>query len=81
MENFFALNPKKRPSSDRKKALEGNIEALEERFKSLASSGQILDSPFSFGAKASSSILDYYMFRASGEVMNSVALTCAQTVS
>ena len=61
--------------------LEAKIEALEERFKSLASSGQILDSPSSSTVKASSSTSDYYMFGASGEVVSSAAVTCAQSVS
>ena len=64
-----------------KNALEAKIGALEERFKNLASSGQILDLPSSSGAKARSSILDYYMFGALGEVMSSVAVICAQSVS
>jgi hypothetical protein len=36
---------RKCPSSDREKTLETKIDALEERFKSLVSSGQILDVP------------------------------------
>ena len=64
-----------------KKALEAKIGALEERFKSLVSSGQILDSPSSSGAQASSSTSDYYMFEASGEVVSFAAVTCAKAVS
>src|ERR1700738_3017940 len=57
------------------------LQGLEERFKSLASSGQILDSPTSSGAQASSSTPDYYMFGASGEVVSSAAVTRGQAVS
>jgi hypothetical protein len=81
VENCFALHPEKRPSSDRKKTLETKVGALEERFKNLASSGQILDVPSSSGAQASSSAPDYYMFGASGEVVSSAAVTRAQSVS
>ena len=77
MESCFPLHPEKRPSSKRKKILEAKIEALEERFKSLASSGQILDSPSSFGVQASSSTPDYYMIRASRKVVSSVAVSRA----
>ena len=54
---------------------------LEERFKNLASSGQILGLPSSSKAKASSSTLYYYMFGASGEVVNFAEVTHAQAVS
>jgi hypothetical protein len=43
VENCFAFHPKKRPSSDQKNELVAKIGALEEGFKNLASSGQILD--------------------------------------
>ena len=78
--NCFALHAKKRPTLERVKVLEAKVGALEERFKSLASSGQILDSPSSCGAQSSSSTSDYYMFRASGEVVSSAAVTRAQAV-
>ena len=81
VENCFALHPEKRPTSEREKAMEAKIGALEERFKSLASSGQILDSPSTSGTKDSSSTPDYYMFGASGQVVSSAAVTRAQTVS
>ena len=74
-------NPDKRPTSEWEKAIEIKIRALEEMFKNLASSGQILDSPSSSGAQASSSTPDYYMFRASGEVVSSAAVTRVQAVS
>ena len=61
--------------------METKIEAFEERFKSLASSGQTLDSSSSSAPQASSSTLDYYMFGASGEVVSSATVTQAQTVS
>ena len=80
MDNYFALHPEKRPTLEPEKTLEAKIGALEERFKSLASSGQILDSPTSSGAQASSSTPDYYMFGASGEVMSSAAVTRAHDV-
>ena len=57
--------------------MEAKIEALEEKFKSLASSGQILDLPSSSVAQANSSILDYYMFGASGEVVSSAVVSQA----
>ena len=50
VENCFAFHPKKCLSSICEKMLEAKIRALEERFKSLASSNQILDSPSSSGA-------------------------------
>jgi hypothetical protein len=50
VENGFALHPEKRPYFDREKTLETKIDALEERFKNLASSGQILDVPTTSGA-------------------------------
>ena len=81
MENCFALHPEKRPTSERENAMEAKIGALEERFKSVASSGQILDSPSTSGTKASSSTPDYYMFGASGQVVSSAVVTRAQTVS
>lgn len=61
--------------------LKAKIGVLEERFKNLASSGQFLDSLSSFQAKASSSIPDYYIFEASGEVVNSAAVTRVQFMS
>ena len=81
MKNCFILNLEKRPSFNRKKTLKAGIGALEERFKSLASSGQILDSPSSSSTKASSSTTYYYMFGASGEVVSSATVTRAQSVS
>ena len=81
VENCFVLHPEKRPSTDREKALEAKVGALEERFKNLASSGQISDVPSSSGAQASSSTPDYYMFGASGEVVSSAAVTRAQSLS
>ena len=62
------------------KILEVKIEALEERFKSLALSDQIFDSPSSFGAQASSSTPDYYMFGASRKVVCSATVIRTQTV-
>ena len=79
--NCFALHPEKRPTSERKNAMEAKIGALEERFKSLALSDQILDSPSSSGSHVNSSTPDYYMFGALGEVVNSTAVTHAQVVS
>ena len=80
VENCFALHPEKRPSTDRKK-LEAIVGAFEERFKNLASSGQISDVPSFFGARASYFTLDYYMFGASREVVSSTAVTRVQSVS
>ena len=81
MEDYFALHPEKQPYSDREKTMEAKIGALEERFKNLASSGQILDSPSSSGAQLSSLTLDYYMCGALGEVVSSAAVTRAQSIS
>ena len=81
MENCFVLHPEKRPSSDREKTLDAKISALEEKFKNLASSDQILDLPSSSSAKVSSSTLDYYTFGALEEVVSSATMTCAQSVS
>jgi hypothetical protein len=81
VENCFALHPEERPSSDRKKTLETKVGAFEERFKNLASSGQILDVPSSFGTQVSSSAPDYYIFGASRKVVSSAAVTRAQSVS
>ena len=61
--------------------MDAMIGALEERFKNLASSGQIFDSPSSSGAKASSLTPDYYMFGTSREVVSSAAVTRAQSVA
>ena len=80
MENCFAFHREKRSSSERKNALEAKIGALEERFKSLASFGQIFDSPCSFGAQASTCTLDCFMFGTSGEVISSATVTRVQTV-
>jgi hypothetical protein len=81
VENCFALHPEKRFSTDREKALEAKVGALEERFKNLAASGQISNVPSFSGAQASSSTPDYYMFGASGEIVSSAAVTRAQYVS
>ena len=61
--------------------MEAKLGDLEEKFKSLASSGQILDSPAPSRAKASSFTPDYYMLRALGEVVSSAAVTHAQSMS
>jgi hypothetical protein len=61
--------------------LEVKISTLEEKFKKLALSDQILDVPSSSGPKANSSTPDYYMFRVSGEMVSSAAVTRAQSVS
>ena len=66
VDNCFALHPEKRPTLEREKTLEAKIGALEERFRSLASSS---------GAQVSSSTPNYYMFGASGEVVSSAALS------
>jgi hypothetical protein len=81
VENCFALHLEKRHTFKREKTMEAKIGALEERFKSLALSGQILDSPSTSRTKASSSTPDYYMFDALGQVVSSADVTCAQTVS
>lgn len=81
VENYFALHPDKRPSTNREKAWEAKVGALEERFKNLAASGQISNVPSSSGTQASSSTSDYYMFGASGEIVSSAAVTRAQSVS
>ena len=81
VQNCFILHQEKRHFSKREKMLEAKIGALEKRFKNLALSDQILDSPSSSGAQASSSTLDYYVFKASGEVVSSAAVTRAQIVS
>ena len=77
VDNYFALHPDKCRTLEEEKTIEIKIGALEERFKSLVSSGQILDSPSSSGAQASSSTLDYYMFGALGEVVSSAAVSQA----
>ena len=59
----------------------GKIGALEERFKSLASSGQILDSPSTSRTKANSFTQEYYMFGTLGKVVSFAAVARAQTVS
>jgi hypothetical protein len=61
--------------------LEVKVGALKERFKNLASFGQILDVPSSSEAQFSFSAPDYYMFETSGEMVSSVAVTRAQSVS
>ena len=81
VDNCFALHLDKRSTSEREKTLEAKIGALEERFKSLASSSQNLDSLSFSRAQASFSTSDYYMFGASGEVVSSAATTRAQALS
>ena len=81
VDNYFALHPEKHPISERKKALEAKVGALEEKFKSLASSGQIFDLPSSSGPQATSSTPDYYMFGASEKVVSSAAVTHVQAMS
>ena len=61
-----------------RKNLEAKIRTLEKMFKSLVSSGQILDSLYSSRAQAISSTPDYYMFGASEKVVNSAAVIGAQ---
>jgi hypothetical protein len=56
--------------SDGENELEAKIESVDEMFKNLASSSQILDSLSSSRGKESSSTLDYYMFGALEEVMS-----------
>ena len=77
VENCFALHLEKCLYFDWEKMLEAKIGALEERFKSLALSSQILDSLSSSEATASSSTPNYYMFGTWGEVVNSAAVTRA----
>ena len=79
--NCFAHHLEKRFFFRWKKTLEAKIGALEERFKNLASSGQILDSPSSSKANVSSFFLDYHMFGVLEKMMSSEAMTCAQSVS
>lgn len=55
--------------------LEAKFGALEERFKNLASSGQILESLAPLEAIASSSTTDYYMFKALVELVNLAVVT------
>ena len=81
MKNVFAFHPEKRPTSEREKAIEAKIGALKEKFKSLVSSDQILDSPSTSGTKASSSTPYYYMSGASEQVVSSAAVRRVQTVS
>ena len=61
--------------------METNFGALEERFKNLASSGQMLELPAPPRTKASLSTFNYYMFGASGEVVSLVVVTRTQSVS
>lgn len=76
----FIFHPDKRLSSARQKMLDANISALEVNFKNLASFGKILDLSASFEANASSSTPDFYMSRASREVVSLVVVTRAQSV-
>lgn len=55
--------------------------ALEENFKNLDSSSQILDSLAPSEIEASSSILDCYMFGASRNMVSSAIMICIQSVS
>ena len=50
--------------------LEAQIDTLEEKFKKLAPTGQILDLPVSSKPHASSSTPDFYVFGASSEVID-----------
>ena len=58
VEYCFALHLEKTSIFHARKALETKLEALEERFKNLASSGQILESPIPPEAKVSLSTPD-----------------------
>lgn len=60
------------------RTLEVKSGVLEDILKNLASFGQILDSPATSCSKASFLTLDYYMFRASGEVVSLAVVTRAQ---
>ena len=82
--DFYFLLPKRKikgKHSQRERGLEAKIGALKERFKNLASSGQILDLPAPSGAHANSLIINYYMFGTSGEVIGSTAVARAKFVS
>lgn len=59
------------------KSLEAKFGALEESFKNLMSSGQILESPASREAKAGSSTLEYHMFGVLAEVVSLAAVILA----
>ena len=61
--------------------METEIDALKERFKSLASTDHIWDSPPTSETKVNSSTPYYYMFRASKQVVSSPSVTRSQTVS
>ena len=54
-ENCFILHPKKRPASEKEKALEAKIAALEAKFKTVASLGQVTGSGVSPSARAHTS--------------------------
>ena len=83
-DHCFILHPEKQPLSAWEKAMEAKLGDLEEKFKSLASSGQILTSSAPSGAKASSSTPHYYMLGAFGEVVSiggGGELCCCDTCS
>ena len=79
-ENCFILHPEKRPASEKEKALEAKIAALEAKFKTVASLGQVTGSGVSPSARAHTFGSDVYMFGASGEMAAAVA-TRAQTLA
>lgn len=77
--NCVILHPDKRPVSEKEKALDAKIAALETKFKTVASLGQVTESKVSPSAQAHTLDPEVYMFGASGEMAAAVA-TRAQTL-
>jgi hypothetical protein len=77
-DHCFILHPDKRPASEKEKALEAKIAALEAKFKTVASLGQVTESRVTSSAGTSTSAPDIYMFGASGQMV-AAAATRAQT--
>ena len=88
-ENCFALHPEKRPtsssaSSNAVKSLQAELAELKKQMSAMASLGQVADTRTPVRHPDSSSVMDAYLYGASGEVVAAVATraqTTAQSVS
>lgn len=76
------MHPKKRPSSKKEKSLEAKLVVFEEKLKTIASLGQVIQLQRSINLEANASHL--YMFGAVGQVVATIATqsqTSAQTIA
>ena len=78
LDHSFVLHPKKRPISEKEKALEAKIGELEKRFNIVASLGSVTDAKWTSRVGAIEPSTNPYMFGASKEMV-AVAATRAQS--